>query len=49
MTTEIIKIDNKIFEINYNNLDPNGNPVIVELLKDIKENENENDFKVDNQ
>jgi hypothetical protein len=31
MTIEIIKIDEKIFEINYDILDPNGNPVIVEL------------------
>jgi hypothetical protein len=31
MSNELIKENDKIFEINYDLLDPNGNPVIVEL------------------
>lgn len=31
MNTKIMSEENKIFEINYDLLDPNGNPIIVEI------------------
>jgi hypothetical protein len=42
MNTELIKENDKIFEVNHDLLDPNGNPVIVELQDNTAPNFEEN-------
>jgi len=45
MNIEIIKIDDKVFKIYYDILDPNGNPLVVEILDDINDEDYDNNEK----
>jgi phosphotransferase system IIA component len=39
MNNELIKENDKVFEVNYDLLDPNGNPTITEIVIEIDEDE----------
>jgi hypothetical protein len=44
MNIETIEQDGVFFSIDYDLLDPNGNPTITEIMVDVNVNEDENEY-----